>query len=97
MSRTAATVMFNFTACAYQVVTVDENGSIMDDYTAGNAPGDSQSFVHPDDGVGIETMERYARQTALETATAAGLDDSAVHLDPDMIAELEEVYGGWPD
>lgn len=85
------------TACAYQVQVSDENGSILDDYTAGNGEGDSQAFVHPDDGVGLATMQRYALQTAQETAQGLGLPLSAVHEDRDLIEGLDLLYGGWPD
>lgn len=89
-------VAYFATACAYQVVTTDANGSIVDDYTAGNSEDDSQAFTHPDDGVGLAKMQEWALQTANETADAKGIDRAFVYEDRDLEDGLEEVYGGWP-
>jgi len=49
----------------YQIIDTKNNEVI---YTAGNAKGDSQGYVDEENGVGIDTMQKYCIQTGKELA-----------------------------
>jgi hypothetical protein len=66
----------------YTVNTYLDNGD-RDVYQSGNNPRDSQSWLpadHPD-AESVETLERYAKQTAAETAAELELSESAIFKD----------------
>lgn len=44
----------------------DQDGQVL--YQAGNSPLDSQTYLSKEDGVGLETMKKYAIQTGKEIA-----------------------------
>jgi len=57
----------------YEVCLV-ENGQVTETiYTAGNSPCDSQAYVLPEDGIGLEKMRRYCEITSQEIAEEHGI------------------------
>lgn len=60
---------------SYEVLTF-EDGECVDEYTGGNSPWESQSYLRPDDprALPLETMRRYAESTARETAEEVGAE-----------------------
>lgn len=56
------TVEYDFNELGY-IVQVIQEGDILDEYTAGNSPFDSQVTL-AEGGLSIETIEKYAKQTA---------------------------------
>lgn len=52
-------------------------------YEAGNSPHDSQVYVNPENGVGIETMREYCEQTLVEIADEHNAEIIGVQYDED--------------
>lgn len=69
----------------YRVTVYDPAGDVVEDYTAGNSPLDSQVYIPLDrkePRVPLQTLRKWAKQTAGEFAAEYGIA-------ADMIAEEE--------
>lgn len=77
----------------YTVTVYDAESDVVDEYTAGNHPGDSGAHVPAEDGVSSLTLIRWAQQTAAETANEYDLDAGRVSHDRDT----ENEYGDPPE
>jgi hypothetical protein len=81
--RTAAFITYGLIPGGYRVTVYDADSNPIDDYTAGNHPGDSQVYL-PDDhpeALDADTLLRFAKQTAGETANSHGLTAEAIFED----------------
>lgn len=67
-------------------VKVMENNKVVDEYTAGNSPRCSQTYVDPKDGLPLSRMREFAKQTAEEMA-----GDAPVEYSNDLEGELREM------
>lgn len=65
----------------YSVFVYKENTEISS-YTAGNSPDDSQVYLDPENpnALSRETLEKYAKQTALEMAGEYDIPVENVHM-----------------
>lgn len=59
-------------------------------YTSGNTRRCSHTHVHPEDGVPLEQLQRWARQTALEFAREFHVPGERVIEDPDLAGDIPE-------
>jgi hypothetical protein len=75
VERKAAWVGYELIPGGYRVTVYDADSNPLDDYTAGNHPGDSQVYLPDDDpdALDADTLRRFAKQTAGETANSHGL------------------------
>jgi len=82
------TVSYAATKYGYYV-TVDDGGTPIFEYTAGNSQHDSQAFIAPGSpgAVGRSQLRRWAKQTAEEMAEE--LLANRVEYDPDLEANLD--------
>lgn len=62
------------------------------EYNAGNSPRESTVWIDPDDpdALNLETLQIYARRTALQIAGDLGVPHENVHEDEDLRTNLEE-------
>jgi hypothetical protein len=62
-------VTWGATERQYRVECIDmADGQPVEQYEAGNGYGDSQAYVEPERGVGLDQMRAWAEQTAREMA-----------------------------
>jgi hypothetical protein len=83
-------------ACPYgYTAQVVQDGEIVDEYTAGNSPFDSQGYINPDSpgAVSLRTLQVYARRTAQDLAEEWGVSPSSVSEDEDIVSHLSEMFG----
>ena len=71
----------------YQVQVID-GGEIIEEYEAGNSGMCSQTYVAPEDGVGVKNMREWAEITAKQMAGEHGSD--IVEHDVDLQTALDE-------
>ena len=65
------------------------DGTIVDEYNAGNSPRCSQTHVSAEFGVGLERMQAMARQTAEAMANDLDIPLDRVEEDEDLLTQLE--------
>lgn len=71
-----AWIGYSVQADGYTVTVYDPESNEVDRYDAGNSRLDSQVWIDPSDPDALdrETLERYAKQTAEETANEWGIN-----------------------
>ena len=87
--RKAASLSYAAYSQGYQVQVMDDNGSIIDDYMAGNSQRCSQTSVEADKGLDLATLWKFAEQTAKEMADEREVDHAFVYRDDDAVEGLE--------
>lgn len=77
-------VQYHLTGTGYRVTAYDAESQPVEEYEAGNHPGDSQAVARPGEPrVRAQTLKKWARQTALDMAKEHGVDPSKVSYDHD--------------
>lgn len=78
-TKPIATICWTTHEAGYDVVAIDDQGNLIQEYTAGNSRQDSYSF-EPDPAYALtpDELEDYARKTATEMAEELRSDGYAV-------------------
>ena len=76
-------VQWHLEPTGYCVVAYDGESQPIDEYSAGNHPLDSQAVARHCDPVPADTLRKWARQTAEETADKLGIPHDRISHDQD--------------
>lgn len=92
---TAACIGYALRPDGYEVITYDSNMQPLDEYTAGNHPLDSQSFLALDDPHRVPDAKllEWAQQTAGETAEKWGVPAAKIFRDHDNEKDARDALG----
>lgn len=91
-------VQWHLEPTGYRVVAYDGESQPIDEYSAGNHPLDSQAVARNDRAVPRATLEKWAQQTAEETADRLGIARSRISRDTDSETDaFSEIAKQSPD
>lgn len=88
-TRKATHITYYATPYGYRIEVQDQNGSILEDYEAGNSSKISDVWVRPDapDALSLEKLKEFARQTAEGMAGRWNLSVDSIYWDHDGAAD----------
>lgn len=94
MSAPAKSVAYGASRYGYKVTAYDAENRPVQEYEAGNSRLDSGAYVEPGKGssLPLQTLRKYARQTAHEIAAELGVRPENVAEDTDEAPDFSEAY-----
>lgn len=93
-SAPAKSVAYGASRYGYKVTAYDAENRPVQEYEAGNSRFDSGAYVEPGKGssLPLQTLRRYARQTAGDIAAALGVPAERIGEDKDAAPDFSEAY-----